>query len=124
MAEALGVPLAALNHFDFTLNTDSTAADELTGKTARERALRSRADIAAALANYAAAQSALQLEIARQYPDVHLGTGYQWDQGEGKWQLGLTLEIPVLNRNQGPIAEAEARRSSFRRGASARDQQD
>ena len=25
-------------------------------------------------------------------------------------QLGLTAEIPVLNRNQGPIAEAEARR--------------
>ena len=53
----------------------------------------------------------MQLEVARQYPDVHLGTGYQFDQGENKWALGLSAEIPVLNRNQGPIAEAQARRA-------------
>jgi outer membrane protein TolC len=41
---------------------------------------------------------------------LHLGSGYQWDQGENKWNLALTLELPILNRNQGPIAEAEARR--------------
>jgi outer membrane protein TolC len=63
------------------------------------------------LAEYAASQSALQLEIAKQYPDVHLSPGYQWDQGENKWQLGLSVELPVLNRNQGPIAEAAARRA-------------
>src|SRR5262249_28796021 len=70
-----------------------------------------RSDILGALAEYEAAQSALQLEIAKQYPDVHLSTGYQWDEGENKWSIGLSAEIPVLNRNQGPIAEAEARRS-------------
>ena len=31
--------------------------------------------------------------------------------GEHKWALGVTAEIPVLNQNQGPIAEAEARRA-------------
>ena len=41
---------------------------------------------------------------------MHLGTGYQWDQGASKFNLGLSAEIPVLNRNQGPIAEAQARR--------------
>jgi len=41
---------------------------------------------------------------------VHLGPGYQFDQGDHKWSLGLTVELPLLNRNQGPIAEAEARR--------------
>ena len=86
-------------------------AAELVGLEARRRALESRFDILASLAEYGASQSALQLELAKQYPDVHLGTGYQWDQGENKWQLGLTVEIPVLNRNQGPIAEAEARRA-------------
>ena len=65
----------------------------------------------AALSDYAAAQSALQLEIARQYPDVHLSPGYEFDQGDNKWSLGLTVELPVLNRNQGPIAEAAARRA-------------
>jgi outer membrane protein TolC len=78
---------------------------------ARRRALTARADMLASLAGYAAAETALKLEIARQYPDLHLGTGYQFDQGENKWALGLSVEIPVLNRNQGPIAETEANRS-------------
>jgi outer membrane protein TolC len=84
---------------------------ELTSAEARRRALESRFDILGSLADYAASQSALQLEVAKQYPDIHLGTGYQWDQGESKWQLGVTAEVPVLNRNEGPIAEAQERRA-------------
>jgi outer membrane protein TolC len=76
----------------------------------RREALLGRADILAALADYAAAQSALQLEIARQYPDIQLSPGYQFDQGDNMYSLGLTVELPVLNQNQGPIAEAAARR--------------
>jgi len=67
-----------------------------------------------ALAEYAASQSALQLEIANQYPDLHLGPGYAWNAGsagDSQWDLGLTLTLPVLNHNQGPAAEAEARRA-------------
>jgi outer membrane protein TolC len=30
--------------------------------------------------------------------------------GENKWSLALSLELPLFNHNQGPIAEAEARR--------------
>jgi outer membrane protein TolC len=77
----------------------------------RSRALQSRADILVALAEYAASQSALQLEIAKQYPDVHLGPGYQFDQGDHKFSLALTAELPLLNQNQGPISQAEARRA-------------
>ena len=109
VAEALGIPLSVLDRFEFTLR--KPPVDELTQPKAREQALHSRTDILAALAEYAATQSALQLEIVKQYPDVHLGTGYQFDQGDSKWHLGLSADIPVLNRNQGPIAEAEARRS-------------
>src|SRR6185369_4828346 len=49
-------------------------------------------------------------QIAKQYPDVHLSPGYQYDQGDNKWSLGITFELPLLNQNQGPIAEARARR--------------
>ena len=62
------------------------------------------------LADYDVSESELEAEIAKQYPDVHLGTGYQWDQGENKWNLALSVELPVFNRNQGGIAEAEAKR--------------
>jgi outer membrane protein TolC len=112
VAEAVGVPLSALNDVELSFDfLQPPALDELTSADARRQALRSRADILGALAGYDASQSALQLEIAKQYPDVHLSPGYQWDQGENKWQLGITVELPIINQNQGPIAEALARRA-------------
>lgn len=110
LADAVGAPRSAFDGLDIQAFAQCPRESGLTTPEARERALRNRPDLLEALAEYAATQAALQLEIARQYPDIHLGTGYQWDQGESKWQLGLTAELPVLNRNQGPIAEAEARR--------------
>jgi len=111
LATAIGVPLGAFNGLELSFDlSKSPNAGRLASGEVRRQALQSRADILGALAEYAASQSALQLEIAKQYPDVHLGPGYQWDQGESKWQLGLSVELPVLNRNQGPIAEAKARR--------------
>jgi len=73
-----------------------------------------RADVRGALAEYAASQAALQLEIANQYPDIHLGPGYGWNTGnagDSAWELGLTVTLPMLNHNQGPVAEAEAKRA-------------
>jgi outer membrane protein TolC len=112
LAEAIGIPTAALDSAELAFDPlkEPALSAELTSVEARRAALQSRSDILGALAEYAASQSALRLEIAKQYPDVHLGTGYQWDQGESKWQLGVTAELPVLNRNQGAIAEAKARR--------------
>jgi outer membrane protein TolC len=113
LAEALGLSEAALDgeelNFDFL--TPETMA--LTSADARKFALRSRADILGALADYAAAEADLRLEIAKQYPDLHFGPGYAWNSGnagDNQWSLGLTLELPILDQNQGPIAEAEARR--------------
>jgi outer membrane protein TolC len=109
VADAIGVPVAALNAvtLDFDLK-QIPAPDHLTSADARRTALLSRTDILAALADYAASQSALQLEIARQYPGYIFNAG---SAGDSQWELGLTVELPVLNRNQGPIAEAEARRA-------------
>ena len=41
---------------------------------------------------------------------MRLGSGYQWDQGDNKWNLAVTLDLPLFNRNEGPIAEAGAKR--------------
>ncbi len=114
LAEAVGISVAALNQAKgIALAWNFPVATKLTSEAARQRALTHRTDVAATLAEYEAAQTALQLEIAKQYPDVHLGTGYQWDQGESKWSFpNLSAELPLLNRNQGPIAEAQARRAT------------
>jgi len=113
VAEAVGIPLGALQSVEVAseLPEPTAKADELISAELRRRALQSRPDILTALAEYAASQAALQLEIAKQYPDVHLSPGYQYDQGDNKWSLGITFELPVLNQNQGPIAEAAARRT-------------
>jgi outer membrane protein, heavy metal efflux system len=112
VAEAIGVPLRALEETKLSFDWLKVAAPvaDLTSAEVRRAALPSRPDILGALAEYAASQTALQLEIAKQYPDVHLQPGYQFDQGDSKWSLGLTVELPVLSQNQGPIAEAKARR--------------
>jgi outer membrane protein TolC len=111
VAEAVGVPAHALDGVQLVHAWAAPGAgDALTTASARRAALTSRPDILGALADYEASQSALQLEIAKQYPDVHLQPGYEFDQGDSKWSLGLTVELPVLNHNQGAIAEAKARR--------------
>lgn len=111
LAEAIGIPAANLPDIqidDPELHIDSSILARIS--ELRSSALQHRADILATLARYEAAQAALQLEIAKQYPDVHIGSGYQWDQGDHKWNVLLSFELPVFNRNRGPIAEAEARR--------------
>ncbi|MBI5773495.1 MAG: TolC family protein [Verrucomicrobia bacterium] len=110
LATAVGVPSRALDEVKISFDAFTQPPGELPPAEARRRALLNRADVLAALAEYAAGEAALQLEIAKQFPDVHLKPGHDYDQGDNKWSLGLSLELPLLNQNQGPIAVAEARR--------------
>jgi len=112
IAAVLGVPLSALDGVDFAVDAIASGKNFSTGELSAARAvsLQTRADIMAALANYQASQSALQLEIAKQYPDIHLGPGYQYDTGDSKWSLSIGADLPIFNRNEGPIEEAKAAR--------------
>lgn len=113
LAGALGVPLRALDGARFSFAEVQTVPLELTRPQVRQRALLDRADVRAALERYAASQSALQLEIARQWPDISLGPGFAWNAqlaDDRQWELGLSLPLPVRNHNEGPIAEAKAQR--------------
>lgn len=110
LADALGLPVNALDGIELSFSFFDRTTVDLPSQDVRRQALLNRPDILGALAEYAAGQSALQLEIAKQYPDIHLGPGYTWDQGENKWSLGISITLPIFNQNQGPIAEAQARR--------------
>lgn len=111
LAAAVGVPAAALRSASLSFAELNRLPIELPSPDARRQALMNRADVLGALADYAASEAALRLELAKQYPDIHLSPGYEFDQGDNKWSLGLSVTLPVLNQNQGAIAEAEARRS-------------
>lgn len=111
LAGILGLPSRALEGIEFDFGALEKLPLDLTSPEIRREAVLHRADIRGALAAYAASQSALQLEIAKQYPDVHLNPGYELDQTDNKWSLGLTVDLPLLNQNQGGIAEAKAKRA-------------
>lgn len=107
VAAAIGVPLSALGdqRLEFTPVSRQPPADSL-----RDVALTTRPDIVAAIHDYKSADAALRLEVARQFPDIHLQPAFGWDQGTRTWTLGAAAEIPLLNQHHGPIAEASARR--------------
>jgi outer membrane protein TolC len=111
LAAAIGIPVAALVGIPLGFDQFRGASLGISAAAATREALSNRADVLAAVAAYDASQAALQLEIARQYPDVHLGPGYQKDQNSNKWTILVPVVLPVFSRNRGPIAEAEARRS-------------
>ncbi len=109
LASSVGVPLTAMRSVNLDFSTFKRLGP-IRAEECRCRALTQRADLMALLADYVAAESALELEIAKQYPDINLNPGYDFNSGQNRWQLGLSFELP-LNRNRGPIAEAEARRT-------------
>ncbi len=95
LASALGLPVSALDGITLSLTAFEQVPplSALPSHDVRRQALRD-----------------LQGEVAKQYPDITLGPGFLWDAAQAKWSLGLSLVLPLLNHNQGPIAEARARR--------------
>ena len=115
LASAVGVPVRALEAVTLSLGTFDNPVGvpegtELAANSLRRRALQERTDVLGLLAEYEASQSNVRLQIAKQFPDVTLGPGYTYDQGFDLYSVSLNVELPVFNQNQGPIAEAEARR--------------
>lgn len=108
LAEAVGLPVHVLESVQ--LDTIPPALIPLTDKMVQRSALLNRLDLHAALARYAAAEAKLRLEIAKQQPDITLSPGYSFDQGDIKWTFGLSMILALLNKNEGPIAEANAQR--------------
>jgi cobalt-zinc-cadmium efflux system outer membrane protein len=79
--------------------------------TIRKAGLLHRADIRRVLAEYAAADAAVRLEVAKQYPDLQLTPSYQFQEGFGEYVLGAALQqLAPFHRNRPIIEQAEAER--------------
>jgi len=112
VAAALGLPPEALDgiRIEWPDWGAAAAVDVAMLQHEREQALLSRADLVAAIADYASAEKQLERAIARQYPEFHLDPGYYWDHGVAKWPFDVAFNPSIFNRNQGEIAEARAAR--------------
>jgi cobalt-zinc-cadmium efflux system outer membrane protein len=110
-AKALGLPPQALDgvEFEWTDWGEPPPMEETTQRETREQALLSRADLGQAIGEYAAAESRLQLSVARQYPQFVLSPGYYWDHGIAKFPFDVGFALP-FDGNKGEIAEARAGR--------------
>ena len=113
LATAMGMPATALANVELVSGYDGPpqSLEALPVGRVQQKGLLNRLDIQHSLLEYAAAEAHLHLEIARQYPDIQLNPGYDFDEGHHKFTFGPTVPIPVWNRNRGPIAQAEAMRS-------------
>lgn len=110
LATALGVPVAALQAVRLDLAGFSNPKPPGHLGPLVRAALVGRPDVLAALARYRASEANLRLAVARQYPSIDIGPGYHYDQGDNKFILAVSLPLPILNQNQGPIARARAAR--------------
>lgn len=114
LATATGVPPEALadRRIEYkNLDTPPTKIAPLL-RSVQRAGLIHRIDVRRTLVDYAAADAALKLEIARQYPDIQLAPGYAFEEGFVAYTFTSAVNaLPVFNRNKGPIAAAEARRS-------------
>ncbi len=101
-AKALGLPPQALDGVSLEWPEWGTPPplDDEARREAGERALLSRADFAAAVAEYAMAENKLKRSIARQYPQFVLEPGYYWDHGIAKFPFDVGFTLP-FNGNRG-----------------------
>ncbi len=123
LAAAVGVPAAALEGvpLQWPSWSDVAALKADVSEDARVEALIARPDLVRTLREYDLADNALRTEVARRWPAIHIEPGYAWDRGgvhETQFdevlhenQLAVGLELPLFNRNEGPIGEAVARRT-------------
>jgi cobalt-zinc-cadmium efflux system outer membrane protein len=112
LAAAIGVPVGALEGVAFTWSEveRSPGEESLSPPQVQRDAVLNRLDVRKALAEYEAAEADLRLEISKQYPDLNIGPGYTFEERNSFFTIGFATVLPIRNRNQGPIAEAEARR--------------
>ncbi len=112
LAAAIGVPTAAIDGAQFSWPEMDTlpSADSLSVDQIRRDAVLNRLNIRRALAQYAVAEADLHSEIAKRYPNFNLGPGYTYEERNSFFTVGFSTSLPIFNRNEGPIAEAEGRR--------------
>ncbi len=117
LAGAIGIPVAGLDGVELAWPNlgDLPSIASLSPRRIQREAVLDRLDVRRALEQYAAADAALRLQLARQYPNFNIGPGYSYSDPYSNFTIPFNIILPIRNRNQGPIAQAEA----FRKEAAA-----
>lgn len=103
--------LSPLTRLELTTDLDFRRVDPDIGKL-RSVALEARPDLRGKRATYSQREADLKLARAYRYPDVTIGAGYsvQGPRGPDNQQMAILnfgVPLPLFNRNQGGVAQAE-----------------
>jgi outer membrane protein TolC len=97
-----------------------TVYDDLEDQELERRFMTGRFELKAKEAAYERAESELQLAVYGQYPRFSIGPSFNREpEGTKYLGLGINLELPLFNRNQGEIASKENERERLRAEYSA-----
>ena len=110
LAAALGLSLDVFERMKLRFNADVLPQTGMDAGTLRRMALRNRLDVHRKLLEFGAADAEVKAAVAAQNPDITLGPGYTWDQGDNIWSLAVGLSLPPAAQTRAAIREAQARR--------------
>ena len=110
LAAALGLSLEVLERMKLRFDADASPLTEMDVGALRRMALRNRLDVHRKLLEFGAADAEVKAAVAAQNPDITLGPGYAWDQGDNVWSLAVGMSLPPAARTRAAIREALARR--------------
>ncbi|MEE2820068.1 MAG: TolC family protein [Planctomycetota bacterium] len=79
-----------------------------------ERMIHANTELAIKLSAYERSETALHVEIKKQFPDIVLRGGYGSEFNDQRMLFGVSIPIPVLNANKKGIAVAKANREVAR----------
>lgn len=113
LATALGVTTNAVANLSIQLAPSEIKT--ILPEVSTYQIIQSRADVQAAMAEYAISDANLRLEVANQYPDLTLSPGLTWDAQSLIWSLASNLVLPILHNNHPAIEAADAGRLASRK---------
>jgi outer membrane protein TolC len=112
----LGLPAGyGLNVAGFGEPLTVVVLDDLADEELERRLLTGRPELAAKAAAYERSEQELRVAVIGQYPRLGLGPAFERELGgEKSLGIGLSLELPIFDRNQGEIAGKRAARDRVR----------
>ncbi len=111
LADAVGVAPSQMTAIELRWPDFDAPAVSDANPAARDAALYARPDILRAITAYDQTEADLRGEVAKQWPEVHLGPGYTWERGLVKLPFTLGLALPPADLNRANITAAAARRT-------------
>lgn len=109
-APNLGIEFDVTEPLNITAPGGGVAPAALDPNVLRTQALSARPDLLAAQRAVQRADTETALQRALRTPNITVGGGYRRDFGSDGVVFGMTVPLPLSNRNQGGLARAEAER--------------